>query len=274
MGVAIRWVCAVLVAACLALAAAGGRCEEEGGYRLRIQNSVLGPVEASADGGKSWLLVARVARPLGRSAREAGASLTTVLRTSPHGMALGLGIERVIKVLPDTAANRRDAAAILLNIPASGVFFRELLPPVGSPVQRVQRGQAEAWQPGYDPQDGDALLFVAPAGGSSDPRLADHARDAAERYLEMAIARLKGKAPTTGSLTVVAKLADGESPRAVTFLLDGAVRAIVNAAPFEVRWNTREWEDGEHLVEVRALDGNGAVLTQTRALVVVQNKRN
>jgi hypothetical protein len=38
-----------------------------------------------------------------------------------------------------------------------------------------------------------------------------------------------------------------------------------------VRWDTRQWENGEHLVEVRALDGAGKVLTRSKALVVTEN---
>lgn len=267
-----RMLCQVVAALWLLGGQASAQTEAGEAFRLRIVNTYLGPVQVSVDAGQSWSLVARVARPAGRTAHEVGVSLVTVQRTSPYGMAVGLGLERVVKVLPDTPANRRDPSAILLNVPAKGVFFRELLPPVGAPVERVERGRVQPWQPGYDPQDGDTLQIVAPRTDAAPERVADSVRDAADRYLEMAVARLKGRRPTTGMLTVAARLAEGENAKAVTFLVDGEVRGIVNSPPYEARWDTRTWADGEHLIEVRALDENGATLTQTRTLVVVKNK--
>jgi hypothetical protein len=38
-----------------------------------------------------------------------------------------------------------------------------------------------------------------------------------------------------------------------------------------MRWDTRAWKDGEHLVEVRALDKGGGIVSRSKALVVVQN---
>jgi hypothetical protein len=266
------WLALALATIASGCAPASAQSEAGEAFRVRITNAILGPVEISTDQGKTWQLAARVARRVGRSAHEVGVALATVQRTSPYGIAIGLGLERVIKVLPDSAAARNDSAAILLNVPANGVFFRELLPPVGSPVERVLRGRAEPWQPGYDPQDGDVLQLVAPRAARSPERVDDLVRDAAARYLEMAVARLKGRNPTRGMLTVVARLAEGENAHAVMFYVDGEVRAIVNTPPFEVRWDTRTWSDGEHLIEVKALDENGATLTQSRTLVVVRNR--
>jgi hypothetical protein len=70
---------------------------------------------------------------------------------------------------------------------------------------------------------------------------------------------------------VSAKLKPGDQPNAVTFLHEGDVAGIMNTPPFTMRWNTKEWPDGEHLVEVRALDKGGGILSRSKALVVVQN---
>jgi len=37
-------------------------------------------------------------------------------------------------------------------------------------------------------------------------------------------------------------------------------------------WDTRTWEDGEHLLEVDALDEHGHVTSRSKTLVVIQNR--
>jgi hypothetical protein len=241
--------------------------------RLRIANTQYGAVEISLDGGTSWRLVARVARPASAPATGASSDLATVHRTSPHGMAFGIGGGRMLRVVPEGAASA--PGAIVLNLPARALFFSELLPASGTPVQLVMRGRQLALPRDYTPMDGDVFLFIASTMPTSSISLEDRVRDAAERYLELALARLKarGHQPTKGALTVTARLAEGETPKAVLFLIDGQVRAFLNRAPYTVRLDSREWPNGEHLLEARALDDNGVILTSARTLIVVQNEK-
>ena len=46
----------------------------------------------------------------------------------------------------------------------------------------------------------------------------------------------------------------------------------MNRAPYAVRWDTRQWSDGEHLVEVRVVDASGIVLRTRKTLVVTRNE--
>jgi hypothetical protein len=54
--------------------------------------------------------------------------------------------------------------------------------------------------------------------------------------------------------------------------VDGAVVGILNRAPYSLRLDTRNWANGEHLIEVRGLNENGASYTQKKVLVVVDNR--
>jgi hypothetical protein len=75
----------------------------------------------------------------------------------------------------------------------------------------------------------------------------------------------------SGELTVRGELAPDEDPGAVTFLVDGSIAGIQNRPPYVMKLDTRQWTNGEHLIEVRAVDRSGGKLTHRRALVVVEN---
>jgi hypothetical protein len=126
---------------------------------------------------------------------------------------------------------------------------------------------------GYAPADGDVLLLLATAS-DDDLRRAGQAITAAARgYASHALARLRaaGRKPVTGALTVVARPAPGGDPGSVTFLLDGVPVALINRAPYSVRWDSADWSDGEHLIEARIIGPSGAVVSRTKQLIVVQN---
>ena len=244
-------------------------------FHLRITNTADGAVRLSVDNGATWLLVARVSRPVSSAAPADGPDAREVLRSNAYGMAFGAGRGRQIKVLPDNPFNRKSPSAILLNVPITAAVFKDFLPPVGSAV-RILSGagsQALPLPETYYPKEYDVLEFAASNSSAAPEKLPAYARDAAQFYLQRCLGRLRaaGRRPVTGILAVSAKLKPGDKPDAVTFLHDGAVAGIMNAPPFTMRWDTKQWADGEHMVEVRALDKHGAVLSRSKALVVVQN---
>lgn len=256
-------------------------------FRLRIVNSLYGPVEISLDRGKTWMLVARVMRRAQEVASGGSFQLPMVERAGAHGMAFGVGRGKLLRLLPDNPQARTDRAAIYVNVRAGTALFKHLLPPSGSPVQQELNRRPQPLPAGYSPQDNDVLLLTArvpsPATGSRgwdtrndipSGKLSEYAQEAAERYKAEAFARLRkqGRKPATGILTINARLAPGDTASAVTFLLNGDVSAILNHPPYSMRWDTREWPDGEHLIEVRALDKAGTILTQAKKLVVVNNR--
>lgn len=247
--------------------------KSEEAFRLRVTNTLHGAVEVSVDRGKSWALIARVNQAATENTSGATSSLPVVLRASRHGLAFAVGNGRQIRLLPDSPTARRDRAALLVNVSPDSALFQRLLPPEGSTVQQLVHQRPVALISGYVPQDGDMLLFTVTHSETPTDKLAEVAREAAEEYRKAALARLKarGGKPSSGVLTVVAKLAPGDDPAAVTFAFDGAVTAILNRAPYIVRVDTRDWTNGEHLIEVRAVDASGRVLTQTKHLLYVEN---
>jgi hypothetical protein len=125
------------------------------------------------------------------------------------------------------------------------------------------------------PQENDQLLFVAARTDVTQAKMKDYIKEAFERYHDAAIAKVRasGGKPISGFLTLNATPAQGDSPGAITFLLDGAVVGILNRAPYSLRLDTRTWTHGEHLIEVRGLNQSGASYTQKKILVVVDNRQ-
>ena len=126
---------------------------------------------------------------------------------------------------------------------------------------------------GFVPSDGDRLIIQAAPRSSADSAAELDIRRLAADYDAFARERMKtdGRRPTIGNLTVEARLPHTVPSAAVTFLLDGVPMALLNRPPYRVKWDTRDWQNGEHLIEVRALDERGVVVTSTKRLVYVDN---
>jgi hypothetical protein len=240
---------------------------------VRLSNTTLGPVEVSTDRGRTWHLIGRVVKPALERAPGAESTLPAVARASGYGLAFGVGGGHQVRLLPDTAANRRDPSAIVVNLPVGEGLFKELLPAAGTRVQTLVGERAAPLPTDYRPQDGDRLLLTAPTGPAVGEGLQEIARKVAEKYRSAAVARLRAekRKPTTGILSLNVSLAKGDQAGAVTYYLNGAVIAIQNQGPFSLRVDTRRWGNGEHLLEVRALDQNGSTLTYRKVLLVVDN---
>ncbi|MGC8667948.1 MAG: Ig-like domain-containing protein [Chthonomonadales bacterium] len=198
-----------------------------------------------------------------------------MLRTNPYGTAINVGGGRILRILPNVHTKRRSHADIHLNVPPTAALVKDFLPPPGSTVLWSGRiGETpKPMPPGYMPRDGDVLTLIAYTTSMPRSHIGAYAADAAKYYRDQALARLRaaGRHPVAGTLTVTARLAAGEHPFSVTFLVDGETRGIMNKAPFTMSWDTRAWEDGEHLLEVDGLDEHGRVTTRSKTLIVVQN---
>lgn len=182
-----------------------------------------------------------------------------------------------MRFLPDAPASRKDPCAIVINMPRTSALFKDFLPPAGSPVQYVpSTGKEPAPMPaGYTPGEEDILQFTVRQSTLPADKTGVYASDAAEAYQQRALSllRARGQKPSSGILTVTARLAPDEDPAGVTFLLDGNVAGILNRPPFFMKLDTRDWSNGEHLIEIRAVDHGGATLTRNRILVVVENPK-
>jgi hypothetical protein len=265
---------ALLACLLFLISPAAGKAQATETYRLRVANTLYGAVEVSVDEGKTWSLFSRVQKAaLGAS--EGGAFITpSIERASGNGIAFSIGGRRLLKVLPDLPANYKNGSAIVVSNPVSAGIFNELMPPIGASV-RLMISKREADLPtDFIPHDGDIFVIRVTQTPAATDKLPELAKKLADRYKE-AIAnklRAQGKKPTNGTLTVSVNVATGEKLSALTYYLDGEVVAIQNQPPFQLKLDTRRWPNGEHVLEARAVDNNGAVLTQKKTLLYVENE--
>lgn len=145
----------------------------------------------------------------------------------------------------------------------------------------IQRGSDVSWtpMPAFVGSHPDALKGVTAIRlVCDDPgddawrtqRIAQAARDYREEARQMAE---QGKTPIErGRLTIKAS---DNSPRTqvVAFLVDGDLKTITNQRPFNFVWNTEDSPDGEYVIEARAEDAAGNLVSTTRTRIWVDNTR-
>lgn len=266
-------------------------------YRLRVENSLFGRVEMSSDAGKSYTLVGRVIRPAtsatpSKGVKEAG----SVTHSNHDGLAFGVAPGLVLKlrplwdVAPPPRSNKKgstslrppaaEPSAIVTDIPKNKGVFGSVVPPPGSEVKMIATsGELHLIPTGYAPSEQDSFVFLVSLPKFSAPGVATPAElieKLGKEYADGAATRahVAKRKVVSGSLTLQAKLPPGEPDPidAVTYMVDGELQSAQNTAPFSYLWDTKNVTDGEHIVEIRAFNKAGRLLTSARALVVVQNK--
>jgi len=280
-------------------------------YRLRVENSLYGRVEMSADGGEHYVVVGRVAQPATKKATDKTAKTAgVILRVSGNGLVFSVAPGRTLSLRPEQPpalpgdglhgrhpSPSADPSAIRTNLPPEQGLFGDLLPPPGSPAH-IQFGASDlsSFPDGYAPGEGDVFVFVVtlPASKTASsstaltavqpvqPTLAwknaatlKRIQDLGKAYEAGAVSRARAekRLVVSGTLTLRAKIPAGEPDpvAAVTYLVDGDMIAVQNVAPFEYALDTHRFPDGEHVVEIRAVSGHSSLISKARALIVVQN---
>lgn len=233
----------------------------------------MGGLFVTGDAGKTWHLVARVVRPAFGVRQDGPKSPQGVASVARDRITISTGGNSAFTVEPDTPAGRGVKSAALLNVKAGDPLFTDLAAPAGSGI-RIDRGPRSQEMPeGYSPLDQDTYLVTFNQAPAAPTDWIGKAAAAAASYRQAALARLKATrgSPVTGLLTIEARPPADDPSSCVTFLKDGATLALMNRAPYRVRWNTRDWPDGEYLVEARGLDRAGSVALLARKLIYVQN---
>lgn len=144
--------------------------------RLRLTNAVGGAVEASRDGGRSWLLLGRVTAPALRvnpqSYTAAGwARDSAVAATAANAIHVRVatnpanGRPMTISLVPGGktigAATREPSATIYTDLAGGdSIFGGGLGPYVNDPVTLQRDGRSGPLPPDYAPALGDVLLIV------------------------------------------------------------------------------------------------------------------
>lgn len=278
-------------------------------YRLRVENREYGSISLSADGGLHYTLIGRVTRPastvaLDREAQAAG----QVGQGGGTGFAFAVNLGQSLKLRPasvsaPTGAKRGQAASfasepfsIVTNLAPRTGLFGDLLPPVGGRVKLESDGFQHGFPTPYQPSTEDAYVFVVarPAQGTEEASrlrgfegtrqgtgvqahsIQESIAALGQAYTTQSLdrARQEHRAIVSGILHLQARLPEGEPDPIdyVTYSIDGRAVSQQNVKPFSYDWDTRRAEDGEHVVEVRALNRNLHLITYKRTLVVVQNK--
>jgi len=270
-------------------------------YSLRVENAQYGRIEISLDRGLHTILIGRVQRPAVQIANEKTATAVgTVLRAQGDGIAFCVATGRIMKLLPAVVpvkpapkgkkAPAPGPAGILTDIAAGEGLFGELLPPAGTVIGAIADTPREAPFPAdYLPNLDDVFVFhvrlplPAAKAGETEAQREDALKESVrvqvtalqKEYAAGAVARAAAgkRKVVSGTLTLRANIPEGEPDpvTAVTYLLDGRFIAAQNTAPFVYQWDTQNVEDGEHVLEIRAVNRNARLLTRVRALVVVQN---
>jgi hypothetical protein len=260
-----------------------------------------GRVEVSADGGAHYVLIGRVLKPATATVSEKVAMTpSSVLRSRSDGIAFSVLPGQILKLRPQTvsmppAAGRKhhplppaylpsEPSAIVTTLEPGKGLFGALLPPFRCPV-RLQNGadNLTPFADAYAPTEEDVFVFLVslpdatggvPAEAKAKETLLRHIEQMRQTYAATSTARARAaKRLVSGTLTLNAKLPANEPDpiAAVTFAIDGNVVAAENTPPFSHAWDTHQVPDGEHVVEIRALNGRGSLLTRVLALIVVQN---
>lgn len=276
-------------------------------YRIRVENMLQGSIRISVDGGLHYTLIGRVTRPATAVQADRNADMPgVVLRSSGDGIALAVNLGQTLKLRPDVpngSSGKRggtpappEAGAILTSLaPRSGIFA-DLLPPHGAQVKmEIAPHTLRPFPTLYDPQQEEPVVIIVSRPdeatgnreqGTANPQLPtlnlqlieQRVTALGQTYLAQSLARAKQEHHpiVSGVLSLKAKLPQGE-PDPINFVLyvvDNQIVSSQNVPPFQFEWDTRRETEGEHLVEVRALNRNSHVITSKRTLLVVQNKAN
>ena len=264
-------------------------------YRLRVENIPMGRVEASADGGTHYRLVGRVTQSakqpdVDRSADKAG----VVLRSGGEGMAFAVAPGQALKLFPLPAPRIRkkrgktfviptpqEKSGIYTDLPANTGIFGDLRPERGSMVQvESSAGRPQSFPDIFTTDERNVFVFTVILPETPNPKappVSDQLEALANAYDAGAVSRARAahRPIISGVWTLHAKLPPNEPDPIVyvSYLVDDDTVATQNTAPFSFGWDTKNASNGEHLVEIRALNSLGALVTHVRALVVVDNPK-
>ena len=99
---------------------------------------------------------------------------------------------------------------------------------------------------------------------------------ASERKYSYAMIQLPviGKTGVVNSvLTINASLRNVDRTMFVSFYIDGELKSMTNSPPFAFDWDTTTVSNGEHEIEVQALDSSGHIVSKSSSRVIVANEK-
>ncbi len=261
-------------------------------YRLRIENYVFGKVDISADGGKHYKMIGRVSRPakspmVDRSANVVG----SILRSTREFFTFSVALGQSVIICPAHSSVTKNSkkgssvsapptsAIVQTNLPKAHPLFHEFAPPENTRVfLQLTPGFTDKIPDTFTLGEEDTFVFTVSLGKEiTKESVEKECVKLAEAYQAGAMERAKANKTQTVSATLALqpKLPTGEPDPIVyvTYAIDGDQVAAQNTEPFSYDWDTKQTSNGEHLIEIRALNRQGNLITRARVLVVVNNTR-
>ena len=145
----------------------------------------------------------------------------------------------------------------------------------------IQRGDGTPWRAMpqslgnqmFALRDVTAIRLVCDAPADDDwrtQRIALAVQNYRDEARQMA---QSGKTPIErGQITIKASDPDSHI-QVVSFSIDGVLKSLTNQRPYNFTWDTSDSPDGEYVIEARAADEFGNVISVTRTRVWVDNAR-
>ena len=266
---------------------------------LRVENIPMGRVEASADGGAHYRLVGRVTKSAKQPDVDRGADKAgLVLRSGAEGLAFAVAPGQALKLFPLPVPHiqkkrgktfiiptPQEKSGIYTDLPAKTGIFGALRPGRGSSVQvESDAGRPQSFPDVFTTDERNVFVFTLTAPEMPNPKppinpptFREQLETLSNAYDAGALARARAahRLIVSGVWTLHAKLPLNEPDPIVyvSYMVDDDTVATQNTPPFSFGWDTKIVPNGEHMVEIRALNSLGALVTHVRALVVVDNPK-
>ncbi len=245
---------------------------------IEIDNSQFGTIRFFKGSTKTGSIIGRVLKP-------ATNLLRSKLRSDVSEVAINTGRVVVIETAkneeirivsnPDHPELRASESTIITDLPAGKGIFNLVINPEGTTVQTGALNQMTLLPSDYIPAIGDHIYLVAKLTTSEELKAISLLNSLAKQYSEDCLQRAHfwHRTVVNGTLMASAILPKGEPDpiAAVQFIVDGDIEDLKNTPPFQFSWNSRKALNGEHVLEIDALDQEGNIITSKRMLVVVEN---
>ena len=187
------------------------------------------------------------------------------------------------QMLVEAAAPEGVATGPISSLFALPMALSSNVPTDRAPTQVDVRADGGDWEPMPDLRGpisaADFLAAVTAARGKGDLKdgithiritLGRPQSEVARLALRLLTAKPAGAGAARGSVTIRANTM-GDGITFVLFFLDGRQVKITNEAPFAWEWDTTTADNGEHLLEIRAVDAEGKNLNTVITRVLVDN---
>jgi len=243
-------------------------------FRARIVLLPGGTVSISVDGGTHFTTIGRVIALPQRLSNSKLPPRTAAVQ----GKGLWLLQHNEAQSVGLAAANVQSPTALRTDIPADSVLFRDLGSEVSVRLLQQEGRIAYSLPPGYRYRVGDVWVLQVLVQDEARAQairetvaaaLPGESREAIKRSIQRAE---KANLPVVnGILNLEVTARHSETVQFVFFTVDGYPVGTSNVLPTIFRWDSTQVDDGEYVLEARAVDKDGREVALVRKRVLVKN---